>query len=180
MLFSDVISSAFHQVKKYGLTNISKITCYDLIVIFLGSSKILKIAINGIGCSRSHTCPHVLRILQTKIHDLPYCDSCNPNMPELGFSLMLLIGMYFYSDGFLQGKPRWLSRSSVRKVVFDSHILTEIEILSLHFRNGWMLLPACNLRILLPHSLLLMPVLLLMWNMRHTGRIWESADLQRP
>ena len=49
--------------------------------------------------------PHVLRILQAKVHNLPYRNAGDPNMPELGLSLTLLIGIYFIQMASYKESP---------------------------------------------------------------------------
>lgn len=40
-----------------------------------------------------------------KVHNLPYRNAGDPNMPELGFSLTLLIGMYFIQMASYEESP---------------------------------------------------------------------------
>ena len=91
MLLPDVVSPASNQIKKDGLSHISEIPGDDAVIICLCTFHIRKVLYNRIRSCRSHARPHVLRIFQTIIHDLP---DCHPGDTDMAFpcpSLRLIV-----------------------------------------------------------------------------------------
>ena len=76
MLFLNIKPLFFHHIKENVLPNLAQVTCDDPVVVLRHAVKVHHILVNGITGSRSHTCPHIQRILKSEINDLACSDHC--------------------------------------------------------------------------------------------------------
>ena len=80
MELPDIISLSFHKVQKDRLSHISQIPRDDPVVLLRLPLHIMQVLNDRIHRRRRHACPHILRVLQSVVHDLSHCNACDPHM----------------------------------------------------------------------------------------------------